>query len=332
MWHRARAQHRLGEVEAPAAVRGERGDERPEPAVRVEPDLPHRVEAVPLARHRHVLGAGEAQPDRTAGQRGAERGDRGEAVRLHLLAAEAAAHPQALHGDLVARQAQHVGDDLLGLARMLRARLDEDLPVLVDERERRVRLQVEVLLPGELELALEDVGARVPLRLGLAAAHGRPGALEALRRDRLGHRDQRRQRLVLDLDAARPEPGGFEGLAEHPAHRVPAEADLRREERLVVLHARVVHAGHVGGGEHAHHARHAERGLRAQRRHARVRVRRLHRVGVQRAGVPVHQVVRVQRQAGDVQVGALVRHRHPDDGACRDGSQSSVMPAPRSRT
>ena len=115
----------------------------------------------------------------TAGERRAERGDRREAVRLHLLAAEAAAHPQALHGDLVARHAQHVGDDLLRLARVLRAGLDEDLPVLVDEGERRVRLQVEVLLPGELELALEDVGTRVPLRLRLAAAHraaARPGS------------------------------------------------------------------------------------------------------------------------------------------------------------
>ena len=44
----------------------------------------------------------EPQPDRAAGQGRAERRDRGEAVRLHLLAAEAAAHPQALHGDLVA--------------------------------------------------------------------------------------------------------------------------------------------------------------------------------------------------------------------------------------
>ena len=217
MWHSALAStgSERSRLQPPSAVSV--ATSAREPAVRVEPDLPHRVEAVPLARHRHVLGAGEAQPDRTAGQRGAERGDRGEAVRLHLLAAEPAAHPQALHGDLVARQAQHVGDDLLGLARVLRARLDEDLPVLVDERERRVRLQVEVLLPGELELALEDVGTRVPLRLGLAAAHGRPGALEALRRDRLGHRDQRRQRLVLDLDAAPPRAGRLRGTRRAPS-------------------------------------------------------------------------------------------------------------------
>ena len=92
---------------------------------------------------------------RAAGERRAQRGDRGEAVRLELLAAEPAAHPQALHGDLVGRHAQHVRDDVLGLRRMLGAGLDEDLPVLVDQRQRGVGLQVEVLLPAELELAGE---------------------------------------------------------------------------------------------------------------------------------------------------------------------------------
>jgi hypothetical protein len=106
------------------------------------------------------------------------------AVRLHLLAAEAAAHPQALHRDLGVRQAQDVRDDLLRLARVLRRRLDEDLPVLVDRGERGVGLQVEVLLAGELELALDDVRAAGPRGLRVAAPQRRAGALEALRRDR----------------------------------------------------------------------------------------------------------------------------------------------------
>ncbi len=118
------------------------------------------VERVPLAGHRDVLGAVEPQQDRPAGERRAQRRDGGEAVRLHLLAAEPAAHPQALHGDVVAGQAQHVRDDLLGLRRVLGAGLDEDLPVLVDQGQRGVGLQVEVLLPAELELAGERVRGR----------------------------------------------------------------------------------------------------------------------------------------------------------------------------
>ena len=81
-------QHRLAEVEAPAAVGGEGGLERQQPALVVEADPPLGVEPVALAGHRHVLRAAEPQPHRSPGERGAQRGDRGEAVRLHLLAAE----------------------------------------------------------------------------------------------------------------------------------------------------------------------------------------------------------------------------------------------------
>ncbi len=67
------------------------------PPVVVEPDPPARVEAMTLAGHRHVLLAGQPQAHRATRERGTEGGHCGESVRLHLLAAEAAAHPQALH-------------------------------------------------------------------------------------------------------------------------------------------------------------------------------------------------------------------------------------------
>ena len=193
--------------------------------------------------------------------RRAERGDRGVAVRLHLLAAEAAAHPQALHGDLVVRQAQHVRDDLLGLGRVLRAGLDEDLPVLVDAGQRGVGLQVEVLLAGELELAVEDVRAAAP-----NAASGSP-------RRRVGRAPWKLSAAMASSTvtsdgsgsyststAAAPSRAASRRLAEHPAHRVPVVHHLAREQRLVVLDPGVVDPGHVVGGEHAHHAGHGERG------------------------------------------------------------------------
>ena len=64
-----------------------------------------------------------------------EGGHRRQAVRLELLAAEAPAHPQALRGDLVRGQAEHVRHDVLGLGRVLRAALHEHLPRLVDVSE-----------------------------------------------------------------------------------------------------------------------------------------------------------------------------------------------------
>ena len=181
-------QHRLGEVQAPAAVGGECGVQRLQSPVVVEADPPVRVEAVPLAGHGQVLRAGQPHPHRAAGERGAERGDGGEAVRLHLLAAEPAAHPQALDGDLVVVAAEHVRHDLLRLRRVLGAALHEDLPALVDVGERGVRLEVEVLLAGELDLAAEDVGGAGQAGLDVAAPQLRLAALEALGRDRLAAR------------------------------------------------------------------------------------------------------------------------------------------------
>ena len=61
-------------------------------------------------------------------------------------------------------QAEHVRHDVLGLGRVLRAGLHEDLAVLVDQRQRGLGLQVEVLLAADFELAAEPVrraGGRV---------------------------------------------------------------------------------------------------------------------------------------------------------------------------
>ncbi len=127
-------------------------------------------ERVPLAGHGDVLRAVEPQADRVPGERGPERGDGGQPVRLELLAAEAAAHAQALHGDVVRGQAQHVRHDVLGLGRVLGAGLDEDLAALVDQGQRGLGLQVEVLLPADLEFAAEPVRGRLQSGGRVAAA------------------------------------------------------------------------------------------------------------------------------------------------------------------
>ena len=69
--------------------------------------------------------------------------------------------------------------------------------------------------------------------------------------------------------AAAPEPRRLRRLAEHPDERVAVEHGLGREQRLVVLDARVVDAGHVVGGEHPHDAGHFERRRDVERDDAR---------------------------------------------------------------
>ena len=305
-------QHRLGEVEAPAAVRGQRRLESLDQSVVVEAHPPLGVEAVALAAHGEVLGAVQPEPDRAAGQDAAESRDRGEAVRLHLLAAEPATHAQALHGHLVAVQAEHVGHDLLRLRGMLGAALHEDLPALVDQRQGAVRLEVEVLLSGELELSAEHVRGRLDPGSHVTALDRRLGALEGVRRDRVLDVDQRRQRLQVEHHGRSTEPGRFECLAQHPADGVAVEADLVREQRLVVLDPGVVDARHVGGGEHAHDPRYVVRRGHVEARDPGPGHRGLHGPGVQAVLGPGDEVVGVERLARDVQGRRLVRDRAAD--------------------
>ena len=118
----------------------------------------------------------------------------------------------------------------------------------------------------------------------------------------------------VDLDRQRPAAGGLEGLAEHPADRVAVVPDLVGEQRLVVLDAGVVDAGDVLLREHPDDAGDVVRRARVEAGDPRVRVRRLHRVGVQHVLAAADEVVGVERVAGHVQGRALVLHGHADDG------------------
>ena len=184
-------------------------------------------------------------------------------MRLHLLAAEAAAHAQRLHGHLVRGDAENVADDVLGLGGVLGGAVDEDLPGLVDVGERGLGLQVEVLLAGEFEGSGHRALSRVGRRGGeggggVPAQHRGAVAVETVLRDGVGEGEHGVQRFVVDLDCRGAQAGGLEGLGEHPAHGVADEHGLAArgigEEGFIVLRAGVVDAGDVGGGEDAHHA------------------------------------------------------------------------------
>jgi hypothetical protein len=204
---------------------------------------------------------------------------------------------------------------------VLGARLDEDLAALVEVGERGVGLEVEVLLPAELELAGELECRPRQTRFRVTAGQ-RPGvALEAPGLDRLGQGEQGRQRLVVHLHGRGSQSSGVLGLPEHPADGVAVEHHLRWEQRLVVLDAGVVHAGHVGGGEHPDDAGDRAGRLGPQRADPGVGVRGLHRPGVQHTGHPDDEVVGVERGPGDVQRRTLVRDLHADLGRRRSLGQ-----------
>ena len=235
-------------------------------------------------------------------------------MRLHLLAAEAAAHPQALDGHRVVGPAEDVGHDLLRLGGVLGAALHEHLPRLVDVGERALGLEVEVLLPGHLDLAAEHPRRRGQSLLDVASLDRRLPALEAARRDRLPQADHGGQWLVVDLDRRGAQPRGLEGLGEHPADGMAVVHHLAREQRLVVLHPRVVDPGDVVGGQDPDHPGDVVGRVDAQAGHPGVGVGRLHRMGVQDVAGAADEVVGVERRTGDVQGRALVGDGQADGG------------------
>jgi hypothetical protein len=185
-----------------------------------------------------------------------------------------------------------------------------------------------VLLAADLELAAEPVGGLLQAGRRVTAADRPLVALVAAGRDGVVHADQRGQRLVAGLDPVRALPGRLQRLAQHPADRVPVEHDLVREQRLVVLLARVVQAGHVGRGEHPDHAGHGQRRLGAQGGDPGVRVEGLHRPRVQHVAAADQQVVGVERLAGGVLGGALVRDGHADDRVGGSGGELAHVGVP----
>ena len=209
----------------------------------------------------------------------------------------------ALHDHLVARQAEHARDDLLHLGRVLRRRVrPARSPSSSRLGQRGLRLEVEVLLPADVQLALEACGASrsaasasprcMPLGVGEEAAGG-DGVLD---------REDRRQRLVLDLHRGRGETRGL-----FASRRPPSATAWPSKQTSDGNSGSSWRAGPMSfspGTSSAVSTASTPGALRARRgvdrQDARVRVRRLHRP---RMGDVRHvgpQIVDVARRAGDV--------------------------------
>ena len=218
---------RAGEVGGEAAARGEGAVDREDAAVVVEADLVVVEEVVALAGRDHVVVAVGAELHRPVPLLGGDRGDRGEEVRLGLLAAEAAAHAPDDDRHRVRRHAEDVGDHVLHLGRVLGRGIDRDVVVLAGDREGDHALEVEVVLAADALHALQPVRRGRHRRGDVAALElqglGDEGVVGG---DRLGDVGDVRQRPVLDLRALRRAAGGVAGLGDHGEERLAVELDL----------------------------------------------------------------------------------------------------------
>ena len=126
-------------------------------AVAVEADVVVDAEIVALAGHLHVVVAVEPELCGPAGLRRGERRDGRDQRRLALLAAEAAAHAAHLHRDGVVGQAEHLGDGVLDLGRVLGGGMDQHVAVLAGDGVGDLAFEVEMVLPADMQRAGDAV-------------------------------------------------------------------------------------------------------------------------------------------------------------------------------
>ena len=281
----------------------------------VEAHVPSEVEAVTPAGDREVVVAVWPQLDRPLQLVRGQRGDAGEQRALALLAAEAAAHAPALHLHQVRGELQRVGHQVLHLARVLGAAVQQQAAVFLRQGVADLALEVELLLPAEREAALQPVRCSLQCGVGIAARqlHRRHHIL--LRRMGVECGQQRRQELYLQrLAGQRGGPaGGVAGLGDHRKHRLAdmAHAALGQDGVVVDDGSAVVGAGEVGRGIDRHHAGLGPQQRQVDRQQPAMRGRRQAERGMQRAG-QLGQVVDVGRGAGDMQVRRFMRQADAD--------------------
>ncbi|MDQ3035844.1 MAG: hypothetical protein M3Y87_25800 [Myxococcota bacterium] len=225
--------------------------------------------------------------------------------------------PDSLSGPRTPRSRPGVRHDASGAA-------------LVHVRDRRLHLEIELLLTADEELAVETMRRLLERARHITARDALDVGEERARLDRLLDRDDRGARRVLRDHAGGAELGGLLGLREHPRDGHPVEEDLGArfddglgvavgrgrawEERLVApARAGVVLAGHVVDRQHLHDARHLHRGRDVEAIEPRVRVRRHDRPRREHARHARREVIGVERGSGDVVLRALVRDRAAHD-------------------
>ena len=314
--------HRGREIGGGPAVGVKPHDIGADPALVVEAHLPGGVVGVPLAGAPHVVVAAVDDAGRPAGASGDERRHDRRERALGFLAAEAPSHPLADADDLVHADAECLGDDVLRLRRALRRGVDHHLAVLTGDGERRLRLEIQVLLPEIAKHPGEPVRRGGERSLGVAAVDPALGADEPATLDRPFDREDGlgSLALTLDVDANEP-PGDGEGLRAFGGEdhdRLPHVEHLAVGEDRLVLEERPEAAGggQLGRRDHGHDAGHGRRRDGVDPADPAGRRRTRHEADDELV-LPPRQVVDVVGRAGDVPDRRVVGDRAAHDGARR---------------
>ncbi len=247
-----------GEVRRIAAVAGEIDLDTVQQAFVIEADVVFDVERVTLAGHGHVFHAWQTHLGRAAGEVRDHCAHACRAGCLGFLAAEAAAHATHVDDDLVHRNAEHFSDELLHLGGVLRRGVDDHAAVFGGHDRGHLGLQVEVLLPADVQRTLQPTrragqgGGRVTTLVGVAVEH------EVLLVQRLDHVEHRLQILVFDDCGHGRLARGFQAVGRDGDHRLADVFDLAVGQQWIAgqYGADIQLPGYILSGDGDGHARH----------------------------------------------------------------------------
>ncbi len=193
---------RAREVCGVPAARGQHHREGEKAALVIEARLAVGDEVMTFAGDEHVGVAIQAQLHGSAGfarQHGRGGGDQGG---LTFLAAESAAHTPALDDDVVGRNGQRMGHDVLHFGRMLGRAVDQHRAVFLRYRGRNLSFQVEVVLATHHDGRTQAPRSQLELPARIAALHSLTGDHVALGGERGTNVEQCRQRRDLRRSAS----------------------------------------------------------------------------------------------------------------------------------
>jgi len=213
-------------------------------------------------------------------------------------------------------EAERVRDHVLHLARVLRRAVHVHRAALARDREGDLPLEVEVVLAARAQGAGQTVRRARERGGGVAPRDMDRRQHERLRRHRVLDRQDRRQRLEVELGEPRRASGRLDARRRDREDRLAREVhDAVGEDRVVVEDGSdVVHAGNVGRDDRVDDAGRREYRVEVDRPQSPVGDRRDADRRVQRAP-GLGKVVDVGRVPRHVQRGRVVRQRRADDGA-----------------
>ena len=188
-----------------------------------------------LAGDDHVLVAAEADAGGLASFEGGQGRDRSHRIGLGFFPAKAAPHAQTGHHHPVVGQVQHIRHRVLGGRGVLGGGIHLKVALSIRNCPRRLGLQVEMVLPVHVHFPFQHMVCAFEGSQSVASGTEVRRAVEALRFNCFGNRQNRRQRLVLNLDLLSTKPGGGFRFAHHPDDGLAPVADfIRRQQRFVV--------------------------------------------------------------------------------------------------